>query len=105
MRLSMSTLQSFASQWADLATLAGLVVSLLGFGLTIRGVWIAKTASEAARDAVTAAAKTLAHHDMIADLSSATVIMDEIKRLQRHGSWAILPDRYSELRRRLVAIK
>lgn len=32
-------------------------------------------------------------------------IMDEIKRLQRHGTWGVLPDRYSDLRRRLVAIK
>ena len=31
--------------------------------------------------------------------------MDEIKRLQRLRAWSVLPDRYAELRRKLVALK
>src|SRR5690606_10073611 len=48
---------------------------------------------------------SIAQYDAIADLSAAMTIMDEVKRLQRHGAWSVIPDRYSELRRRLVAIK
>ena len=52
-----------------------------------------------------AARESIAHYDAIADLSSVMTSMEEIKRHQRQGAWPILPDRYAELRRRLVAIR
>ena len=62
------------------------------------------TEVDASGGAGTAAAR-LAHYDAITDLASALSTMDEIKRLQRQGAWHAVPDRYSELRRRLIAVE
>jgi len=101
----MDDLRAWASQWGDLASIIGLALSVVGFAITIFGVWRSKNAAEQARQAARDTKEAIAHYDAIADLSSAIAIMDEIKRLQRHGVWGVLPDRYSELRRRLVALK
>ena len=101
----METLRNWATQWGDLASVFGVALTTIGFAVTLFAVWRSKNAAEQARLAAQGVITSFAHYDAIADLSSAMVIMDEIKRLQRHGAWAILPDRYSELRRRLVAIK
>jgi len=101
----MNELHAWASQWGNTASILGLALTILGFAVTIFGVWRSKNAAEQARQAATATREGIAHYDAIADLSSATAIMDEIKRLQRHGAWTVLPDRYAELRRRLVALK
>jgi hypothetical protein len=84
---------------------AGFLVSVVGFAITIVGVRRALGAAEQARQAAVAARESIAHYDAVADLSSAMAVMDEIKRLQRSGNWPLLPDRYSELRRRLVAVR
>jgi hypothetical protein len=98
-------LQNWAAQWGDLASVVGLLVSLIGFAITIAGVRRAKGAAEQARQAAIATRESIAHYDAIADLSAAMTMMDEIKRLQRHAVWAALPDRYSDLRRRLITIR
>jgi len=101
----MEELQNWASGWGDIASIAGVVLTIVGFAVTIFGVWRSKTAAEHARQAARETRESIAHYNAIAALSSAMVIMDEIKRLQRLSAWAVLPDRYSELRRHLVAIK
>jgi len=101
----MTEFRTWASQWGDIASVVGVFLTIIGFAATIFGVWRSKNAAEQAEQAAIATRQSIAHFDAIADLSSATAIMDEIRRLQRHGAWAVLPDRYSELRRRLVTIK
>lgn len=101
----MDSLRNWASQWGDLASIAGLGLTIVGFVVTIVGVRRSRAAAEAARLAAEATQASIAQYDAIADLSAAAAIMDEIKRLQRHGAWGVLPDRYGELRRRLVALK
>lgn len=101
----MTELRDWAAKWGDMASVAGLLLTFVGFAITIIGVWRSKGAAEQARQAAVATREYIAHYDAIADLSSATATMEEIKRLQRYGVWAVLPDRYSELRRRLVAIR
>jgi hypothetical protein len=97
--------QRWCARWGDLASVAGVILSLIGFAATIWGVWRSKDAAEAAEQAAIETRNSIAHYDAIADLTSSLAIMGEIKRLQRLGVWAVLPDRYSELRRHLVAIK
>jgi hypothetical protein len=101
----MAEFRTWATQWGDIASVLGVLLTILGFTATIIGVWRSKSAAEQASEAAAATRQSMAHYDAIADLSSATAIMDEIKRLQRYRAWAVLPDRYSELRRRLVTIK
>jgi hypothetical protein len=101
----MSELRQWATRWGDIASVIGVVLTILGFGVTIFGVWRSKSAAKEASQAATAARDSISRYDAIADLAAAMSIMDEIKRLQRNAIWAVLPDRYSELRRRLIAIK
>jgi hypothetical protein len=97
--------KGFAAEWGDSTSIVGFVTTIIGFAVTSFGIWRSKRAADEARKAAIAARESIAHYDVIGDLSSATAFMDEIKRLQRHGVWAALPDRYSELRRRLVTIR
>jgi hypothetical protein len=96
--VSIAEFRAWAAEWGNIA-------SVVGFGVTFFGVWRSKSAAEQARQAAIAARESIANYDVIAELSSAMAIMDEIKRHQRQRTWSILPDRYSELRRRLVTIR
>lgn len=98
LRTRMTALQQWAGRWGDIASILGVLLTIVGFTFTIYNVRRSKSAAEATRDSISA-------YDAIEDLSAATSIMDEIKRLQRLGAWAVVPDRYSELRRRLITIK
>jgi prophage DNA circulation protein len=89
----------------DLLSASGLVLTVVGFIITIYNVVKAKSASEAAREATRDVRSKIIQIDMVAEFSAALATMDEIKRLQRQKAWPILPDRYSELRRSLVSIK
>ena len=101
----MEQLQSWAACWGNLASVVGTGLTLIGFILTVAAVWRSKRAAEGAQRAAEATRASLAQYDAAADLVAATGIMDEIKRLQRLGAWSVLPDRYAELRRKLVALK
>jgi hypothetical protein len=101
----MDQLRMWPDQWGAIASVVGLGLTIIGFVVTIIGVWRSKAAAEQAQRAAESTRTSLAHYDAIADLSSAAAIMDEIKRLQRHGAWTVLPDRYGDLRRKLVALK
>ncbi len=89
----------------DLASFLGLLVSLVGFGFTLLQLKRTKAVAQAARDAANATQENLRNLDTIMDFSSVITMMEEIKRHHRGKNWYILPDRYSELRKKLVAIK
>jgi hypothetical protein len=95
-----SPAQNFAvlGAWGDLASLAGLA-------LTIWAVLKAKKAAEQARDAAQQVKERIASLDTLADVSAAIAILDEIKRLQRLGAWQVVLDRYSILRRHLIRVE
>lgn len=86
------------SGWADVADLAGLIITLIGFGLTLWGLRRARLAVERARESIQ-------KFNVAANFSAAISGMEEIKRLHRQAAWPILPDRYSDLRRILISIK
>jgi hypothetical protein len=82
-----------------------LILSVVGFGVTIYGVWRAKGAAQAAEQASANARDVLIRSTIIADLAGAMSTMEEIKRLHRVDAWHLLPDRYSVLRRTLISIR
>ena len=104
-RVSIAEFRAWAAEWGDIASVIGFGLTIIGFAITIFGVWRSKSAAEQARQAAITARESIAQYDVIADLSAAMAIMDEIKRHQRQGTWSILPDRYSDLRRRLATIR
>lgn len=95
---------AITSGWGDRASAIGLLVTLIGFALTLIGVWRSKSAAEKAKEAVTDIRQDIRKIDMVSELSVAISAMGEIKALQRKGAWEILPDRYSALRKALITV-
>jgi hypothetical protein len=75
-----------------------IVIALIGFGITIFSVNKARKLSAQIRD-------DLKRVNSISDFSSAISCMVEIKTLHRSGSWTVLPDKYSSLRKQLIIIR
>lgn len=100
----MQSLQKWASDWGDIASISGLVLSLIGFVATLIGVYKSKNAADRAAEAASQMKDRLIRGETISDLAAALAIMDEIKRLHRANAWQLLPDRYAVLRQRLIRI-
>jgi len=79
-------------------------VTLIGFCLTLVGVWRSKSAAERAERAVIEVQQDIRRIDTVTELSAAISAMNEIKALQRKGAWEILPDRYAALRKALITV-
>jgi hypothetical protein len=92
------------SFWSEIAGIAGLAVSIIGFAVTIIGVWRSKGAAEQARAAAHEARESILRLEVMRDFTAATTILEEIKRLHRANAWAVLPDRYTFLRKLLGEI-
>ncbi len=65
--------------WGDLASIAGLVLTLLGFSITIYGVWKSRSAAESANAAANEARLAIIQTEVISSFSSAVTAMDEVK--------------------------
>lgn len=89
----------------SIASVLGLVLSVIGFSWTIRSVIRSKRAAEAAREASIAVRTSLTRTDSVAECSTAIAILEEVKRLHRVAVWPLLPDRYSALKRSLILIR
>lgn len=98
-------LRAIPQGWGDLASIVGLAVAMLGFGFTLRGVFRARTAAQAAAQEASKARQTLTQYHAIGDLSGVVVAIEDIKRHHRNQAWQIVPDRYSTLRSRLVEVR
>lgn len=89
----------------DLSSLAGLAVSIIGFAITIYTAYRSKSAAQAAETAARETRARLAAFDSMVAISTAIAGLDEVRRLHRQSAWAILPDRYSALRKALISIR
>lgn len=95
----------FCNTWGNVSSVVGLVISVLGFGLTIWAVLRAKGAAEQAADAADQAKIKIQKLGTVANFSSAIAAMEDIMRLHRQKDWAGALDRQFELRRILVELK
>lgn len=89
----------------DLASLAGVAISIVGFVLTVWNVRRSKSAAERAEAAANEARRAIRGYQTVSDLSSAIAIMEEIRRLHRRGEIDLILDRYGSLRKALVAVR
>lgn len=88
----------FTDYQRDWLNIAGILLAIVGFGVTIWQAWAARRAAEQARDQVRGS-------QTIASLATAVAIVEEIKRLQTAGAWPVVVDRYSTLRGCLIEIQ
>jgi hypothetical protein len=89
----------------DFASIIGLLVAIVGFAITLWNVVRSKRAAENAEEAVRRMRELLVQANTIKEFSAALGIMDEIRRLHRAAAWPMLPDRYSALKRSLIAVR
>lgn len=92
-------------RWADLASVLGLLASLVGFTITIIAVLKSKSAAEQARNAASETRQKLATQAAVVDLSRIIADVEHLKPLHRIGAWELLPSRYVSLRRQLLTVK
>jgi len=86
----------------DLASVAGVAISLIGFTITVISVFRSESAARRAERAANSARETVRLMDTVVDFTAAITALDEIKRLHRTSNWVLLLDRYSTIRRLLV---
>jgi hypothetical protein len=101
----MTWFTSFASGWSSEIGLADFLLGVVGFTITIVAVLRSQRAAEAAAEAARNAKEALLHAAAIWDVAAALTTMEEVKRLHRMEAWPMLPERYSMLRRTLIAIR
>lgn len=94
-----------AVNWGNLASVAGLVVSLIGFWYTVRIAKQAKTAAERAEETARKTHQDLLRKKTIADFSEAISFMEELVRLHIGEKWEILNYRYPSIIKILISIK
>ena len=68
----------------DLASIAGLVIALVGFAITIWNVLASKKAAQRAEQAALDARRAIGFFDAVTELSAAISVLEEIRRLHRN---------------------
>lgn len=96
----------WANQWNGTIGLLDLILGIVGFCVTIVGVYKAKNAAESAARSASEARESLIRSSTISELSVAIAGMEELKRLHREGAPPPrLIELYSSLRGKLIVIR
>jgi hypothetical protein len=82
----------------------GLLVTVVGFGITLYQVRKSRTAAEAAARSANQVRQTIEHFDAIAECATAIQALEEIERMHRAGPIGGLPDRYTAVKKGLIGI-
>lgn len=90
---------------ADSISVLGIVLTLIGLALTYKNVQRTATAAEEAKKAVDRVRRSIGLVDSASNFSSAIERFETIKALHREEAWTQLPDKYSTLKRILIALK
>lgn len=93
------------AQAGSIASIAGLLIALVGFAITIWNVLASKRAAERAEQAALDARRAMGFFDAVTELSAAIAALEEIRRVHREGAWHSLPDRYGALKKSLQGVR
>ncbi|MDE2844771.1 MAG: hypothetical protein OXN21_15540, partial [Chloroflexota bacterium] len=91
-------LEFLSTSWGDLASMVGIVVSLVGLGWAIMEAKGARSASEAAKTAATETRDQIARHLQAVDLQRAIGLIERIKTLHDNSRWEASREHYQNLR-------
>jgi hypothetical protein len=95
----------FCTDWADVFSVLGFLLALIGFGITIIGVRKAKKAAVSANEAAQEAKERIQKQSTFANASAAISVMDSLVGLIRSKQWENTLDRHTVARRLLVELK
>ncbi|MFN4271510.1 MAG: hypothetical protein ACK4F5_01780 [Aliihoeflea sp.] len=85
--------------------LAGIVISLLGFGLALHQINKTHTAAESARDSAKSATDGIRRLDSLIGFTSVLKSVDEIKAAYRLDEYEKLPNLFDQARRSLISAR
>ena len=91
--------------WGDLFSVAGLIVSALGFVWAIKVAYGAKTAAESAEQATVETRSRIRRNLTIIDIERANSRIETLKSIHRRGQWESALVWYPELRTMLHDIR
>jgi hypothetical protein len=94
-----------ANRVGDLASIAGVFISVIGFTVTVVGVLRSQSAAERAEKAARETRDSIRLLDTVVDFAAAISTLEEIKRLHRQADWPLLPDRYAHIRKLLITLR
>lgn len=89
----------------DLASIAGVLISVVGFVFTVYNVRRSRKAAELASEAAQSVKNSIQTFETVGDLSTVIGMLEEVKRSHRNNQWALLPDSYATLRKTLIKIR
>jgi hypothetical protein len=89
----------------DLASMAALPITIVGFGIAFRQIQKTKSSSEAAKTASEAVRQQIHQMNAIQGVGAAIRTLEDIRRLHRIKAWSVLPDRYTSLKSELISIR
>jgi len=75
----------------DVASLFGLVITVVGFGLALWRIRKLQTAAEQARQAVERVREQILHMNAIQELNGAIRKLEDMRRLHRIKAWKFCP--------------
>lgn len=101
----LETTKQFAKEWGNIASLAGVLISIVGFTLTLIGVIKSRSAAESAKSSAAEVRQKLAIKTSLVDLTRVASEVEELKLFHRANVWDALPSRYTSVRRNLLVIK
>lgn len=90
---------------ADIVSLVGFPLALLGLWISFREIKKSKTVVDATKSAVERVRSDISLINTVSEFSEAISILDELKRLIRHNTFAPLPDRLTQARLLLILIR
>jgi hypothetical protein len=92
-------------QLANVASILGLAISILVFGVGFWRIWKLQTTANEVRTATESLRKQLLAMNAVQELRASIRTLEDIRRLHRLEAWSVLPDRYTSFRHDLIAIR
>lgn len=90
---------------SDWFSLGGIVISLLGFGVSLWQIYKVKTAAESARDSAQLAKEGIRRLDSIIEFTSVSHTINEIKDACRKNDFERLPPLFDQARKALIVAR
>ncbi len=89
----------------EMLSVADIVLTLIGFTITVLAAYKAKRAADLAFSAAQAAKQGVRQLDLISEISAVIHLLEELKSIQRTGGTDLLLGRYSAVRIKVVEIR
>lgn len=91
--------------FGNILNLIGILISIVGFAITIRTALKSRTAAQAAQESVQKVREDIKRVNAVVEFATALATLEEIRRLHRAAAWHTLLERYANLKTLLVSIR